>query len=170
MAKQIIGNGSNSYTFDASAKTVAFSGITLAPHQILLINNVSRETIIYNPFSSGKGFTGFSNGVLTLEYDTTSFADADVLQIFYDNSDEVEVRLADMSTDLKNLCSVIANPPWHDQRGGLIIGSGTIGTVSTITSVTTVSNISQLGGRLVQDVLTNPLIEVSYSLIRDRFS
>ncbi|HNM25509.1 MAG TPA: hypothetical protein PKL15_08775 [Saprospiraceae bacterium] len=170
MAKQLIGNGNNSYTFDASAKTVTFSGITLLPHQILLINNVSRETIIYNPFSSGKGFTAFSNGVLTLEFDTTTYDDADVLQIFYDNSDDVQVLLADMSVELKNLYSVIANPPWHDQKGGLIIGSGTIGTVTTITTVTTVSNVSQLGGRAVPDALTNPLLETGFILIRDRFS
>lgn len=170
MAKQLIGNGSNSYTFDASAGTITFSGIDLKPHQLLMINNVSRETIIYNPFVSGRGFSSFANGVLTLEFDTSTHDDADVLQVFYDNSDLVLTALQDMTLEMRNLFNVIANPPWHNQKGGIIIGQGTIDTVANVTSVAAVANLSNLGGRLVENALTYPLLEVGYDLIRQRFS
>jgi hypothetical protein len=75
-----------SYTFNKTAKTVTFSGlrqsITLA--NILLITNVTANTIIYNFADSTKGAVSFNNNILTLDYDTTSMADTDVLQIFLD--------------------------------------------------------------------------------------
>ena len=75
-----------SYSFDKTAKTITFSGlrddITLA--NILLITNVTANTIIYNFADSTKGAVSFNNNVLTLDYDTSSMANTDVLQIFLD--------------------------------------------------------------------------------------
>jgi hypothetical protein len=75
-----------SYTFNKTAKTVTFSGlrqsITLA--NILLITNVTANTIIYNFADSTSGAVSFNNNILTLDYDTTSMADTDVLKIFLD--------------------------------------------------------------------------------------
>jgi hypothetical protein len=75
-----------SYTFDKTAKTVTFSGlrqsITLA--NILLITNVTANTIIYNFADSTKGAVSFNNNILTLDYDTSAMANTDVLQIFLD--------------------------------------------------------------------------------------
>lgn len=75
-----------SYSFDKTAKTVTFSGlrddVTLA--NILLITNVTANTIIYNFADSTKGAASFNNNVLTLDYDTSSMANTDVLQIFLD--------------------------------------------------------------------------------------
>lgn len=75
-----------SYSFDKTAKTVTFSGlrddITLA--NILLITNVTANTIIYNFADSTKGAVSFNNNVLTLDYDTSAMANTDVLQIFLD--------------------------------------------------------------------------------------
>lgn len=75
------------YTFDASAKTIAFddySAIELS--KILLITNVTDGIIIYNFASAAKGGTVATN-VLTLTFDTTGMADADKLQIFYDDGE-----------------------------------------------------------------------------------
>lgn len=75
-----------SYTFNKTAKTVTFSGlrqsITLA--NILLITNVTANTIIYNFADSTKGAVSFNNNILTLDYDTSAMANTDVLQIFLD--------------------------------------------------------------------------------------
>lgn len=170
MAKQLMGNGANGYAFDASAKTVTFSGIDLEPHQILLINNVSRETIIYNPFSSGKGFSSFANGVLTLEFDTSSHDDADVLQIFYDNSDMALSKVEELGVSVNALVAQIADPPWHNKTGGIVIGSGALSTITTVSTVTTVSNITSLGSMSVTFALTDRLDAIAFQLIRDRLS
>jgi hypothetical protein len=85
--KQLLGQDTTgTYTFNPTAKTVTFSGlsqqITLA--NILLITNVTANTIIYNFASSTTGAISFVNNVLTLDYDTTSMSATDVLQIYID--------------------------------------------------------------------------------------
>jgi len=75
-----------SYSFDKTAKTITFSGlrydITLS--NILLITNVTANTIIYNFADSASGAVSFNNNILTLDYDTSAMANTDVLQIFLD--------------------------------------------------------------------------------------
>jgi len=86
--KQLLGyDTSGTYTFNAAAKTITFSGlaqpITLA--NILLITNVTANTIIYNFADPTTGAASFTNNVLTLDYDTSvSMNSSDVLQIFLD--------------------------------------------------------------------------------------
>lgn len=74
-----------SYSFDASAQQVTFSGYTsIDLENVLLITNVKENVIIYQFNVVGKGGTASTN-VLTLDYDTTAMADTDELQIFYDD-------------------------------------------------------------------------------------
>jgi len=86
--KQLLGyDTSGTYTFNASAKTITFSElaqpITLA--NILLITNVTANTIIYNFADPTTGASSFTNNVLTLDYNTSvSMNSSDVLQIFLD--------------------------------------------------------------------------------------
>lgn len=86
--KQLLGyDTSGTYTFNAAAKTITFSGlaqsITLA--NILLITNVTANTIIYNFADPTTGAASFVDNVLTLDYDTSvSMNSSDVLQIFLD--------------------------------------------------------------------------------------
>lgn len=85
--KQLLGTDTTgSYTFDPTGKTITFSGlkqaITLA--NILLITNVTQNTIIYNFADSNTGAVSFNNNVLTLDYNTTSMSASDVLQVFLD--------------------------------------------------------------------------------------
>jgi hypothetical protein len=89
--KKLLGqDASGTYAFNPTAKTVTFSGlsqqITLA--NILLITNVTANTIIYNFASSSTGAVSFANNVLTLDYDTTSMNSTDVLQIYLDLAGE----------------------------------------------------------------------------------
>ena len=74
---------SSEYTFDASAKTITFSGAFSSlelPH-IKVITNVTDNIMIYqfNEPTLGGSLTGL---VLTLDYDTTSMSDTDELQIY----------------------------------------------------------------------------------------
>jgi len=89
--KKLLGqDASGTYTFNPSAKTITFSGlsqqITLA--NILLITNVTANTIIYNFADSTNGATSFANNVLTLDHNTTSMNSTDVLQIYLDLAGE----------------------------------------------------------------------------------
>ena len=151
MSKRIVGNGNSSYAFNAAAKTVTFYGIdNLKIWQVLIIVNITRETIMYNPYVSGYGFTSFASNVLTLELDTSGYSNTDVLQIFYDNSDSQQVDISNLAIEIKDLIKVIASPAFVDAVGGLKITSGvlttltTCTTVSTVTTVTTVSNVTSL--------------------------
>lgn len=85
--KQLLGTDTTgSYAFDKTAKTVTFSGLrqSITLSNILLITNVTANTIIYNFADSTKGAVSFNNNVLTLDYDTSAMANSDVLQIFLD--------------------------------------------------------------------------------------
>jgi hypothetical protein len=89
--KKLLGqDASGTYTFNPSAKTITFSGlsqqITLA--NILLITNVTANTIIYNFADSSNGATSFANNVLTLDHNTVSMNSTDVLQIYLDLAGE----------------------------------------------------------------------------------
>lgn len=77
------------YSFDASAKTIQFNSVgTLYASNILLVVNLTRNAIIYNPFVSGKGGT-VSGNTLTLDLDVTAYDDGDLLQIHYNFPDTI---------------------------------------------------------------------------------
>jgi hypothetical protein len=86
MAKNLVRN----YTFNASAKTVAFSG-NYTLNQLLLITNTTRNIIIYNFADANLGATRSYNSAtdtttLTLTYNTApAMANADTLQIYVDD-------------------------------------------------------------------------------------
>jgi hypothetical protein len=85
--KKLLGfDVTGSYAFDASAKTITFSNLsqTITLANILLITNVTANTIIYNFASSTNGAVSFTNNVLTLDHNTTSMSNTDILQIYLD--------------------------------------------------------------------------------------
>jgi len=72
------------YAFNASARTITFTD-AVSLSRLTIITNVVDNVIIYNfadPLKGGS-VTGL---VLTLDYDTTSMADADTLQVWYEDS------------------------------------------------------------------------------------
>lgn len=76
------------YTFDKTAKTVTFTG-TKKPtviEQMLLVTNVTNNTIVYNFADPSLGGT-LSGSILTLNYNTSAMNNTDKLQIFYDSLD-----------------------------------------------------------------------------------
>ena len=85
MAKQL----ARSYTFSSSAKTVVIPG-NFTLNQLLLITNVTRNTIIFNFADPNLGATRSYDSVgdlttFTLTYNTTAaMASSDILQIYVD--------------------------------------------------------------------------------------
>lgn len=126
------------YTFNAVAKTVTstdFSSIEI----ILSILNVTTGDIIYLPNNPNKGGT-LSNGVLTLDYNTTSMSNTDKLQIIIENS----------ATDFK----------WNFSK---VIASGVDTDFGTVIKTGTGQTISQSAGNLV---VTTGTTAYSESIIR----
>lgn len=73
------------YTFSATAKQVTLTDYpSIRLDQILLITNVTRNTIIYNFADPAAGGT-LAGNVLTLGYNTTTMSDSDRLQIFIED-------------------------------------------------------------------------------------
>jgi hypothetical protein len=90
MSKQLIGVNLGSYTFDATNKQVTLSGIDpLTLDQILLITNVTTNTIIYNFADPTLGGSIAAN-VVTLTYDTISMNNTDILQVFVEYPDAAQ--------------------------------------------------------------------------------
>jgi hypothetical protein len=131
--KQLLGQDtSGTYTFDPTAKTVTFSGlsqqVTLA--NILLITNVTANTIIYNFASSTTGAVSFVNNVLTLDYDTTSMSATDVLQIYID----VESYEESLATLLRRMNKLLESNAVVDSKLRQRVTIEAIGTNNTANS------------------------------------
>tara|TARA_R110002167_G_scaffold110087_4_gene280341 strand:+ start:5895 stop:7388 length:1494 start_codon:yes stop_codon:yes gene_type:complete len=76
-----IGVDKGEYVFDASLKTITFTGVTVDTiDQVKLVNNVVNGIIIFNPIDPTK-LGGLLNNVLTLDFDTTGMSDTDDLFI-----------------------------------------------------------------------------------------
>ena len=70
------------YTFNAATKQITFNTTDVVKlEQVLVVTNVTDNTIIYNFADVAKGGS-IANNVLTLIFDTTSMSDTDSLQIF----------------------------------------------------------------------------------------
>ena len=82
--KILVGTDYGSYVFNKQNKTITLSGLsTLTINKILLILNVTRNTVIYRPITAGLGGT-IAGNVITLDYDTTAMNNADELQVWVD--------------------------------------------------------------------------------------
>jgi hypothetical protein len=131
--KKLLGQDTTgTYTFNPTAKTVTFSGlsqqVTLA--NILLITNVTANTIIYNFASSTTGAVSFVNNVLTLDYDTTSMSATDVLQIYID----VESYEESLATLLRRMNKLLESNAVVDSKLRQRVTIEAIGTNNTANS------------------------------------
>jgi hypothetical protein len=84
MAKVLIGRDLGGYTFDYQNRTITFSGFNCSLDGLLMVTDVTNNTIIYQFNDPVKG-GAIVNNTLTLHYNTNvaGFADNDNLQIFY---------------------------------------------------------------------------------------
>lgn len=88
--KQLIGHDIGTYVFDKVAKTIKFSGVTITQDQILSITNTTHGIVLYL-FNKSTLSGSFSVDTLTLDYDTSSMANTDKLQIFIDIPNVIEI-------------------------------------------------------------------------------
>jgi hypothetical protein len=141
-----------SYAFDKTAKTVTFSGLrqSITLSNILLITNVTANTIIYNFADSTKGAVSFNNNVLTLDYDTSSMANSDVLQIFLDLPSNEE-SLHDLLRRMNKLLESNATVDVYQRQRVVLDGIGNSrGTPTEVgTSVPVSGTVSMSGGNLI---------------------
>ena len=155
-----------SYAFDKTAKTVTFSGLRhdLTLSNILLITNVTANTIIYNFADSTKGAVSFNNNVLTLDFDTSSMANTDVLQIFLDLPSNEE-SLHDLLRRMNKLLESNATVDLYQRQKVVIEAVGTNrGTPTEVNATVPVSGsvTASLGGigsqtsATVPNSMTNP--------------
>ena len=87
--KKLLSHDLGTYVFNPTAKTLTFSGVTLALEQILLITNTTTNVVIYNFADPTKG-GALAGSVLTLDFDTTAMGAGDALQIYVDVPDYVD--------------------------------------------------------------------------------
>jgi hypothetical protein len=162
--KKLLGQDTTgTYTFNPTAKTVTFSGlsqqITLA--NILLITNVTANTIIYNFASSTTGAVSFVNNVLTLDYDTTSMSATDVLQIYID----VESYEESLATLLRRMNKLLESNAVVDSKLRQRVTIEAIGTNNTANSTEINASIPVSGTvtATVANVTTNNTAQVTTS-------
>lgn len=132
MNKKIV----TTYTFNAAAQTVAspeFVDIT----KIALITNITNGVVIYDGLDPDLGGT-LSNGVLTLEADTTAMSNTDILQILLHTGTELE-RIGftkaianNVDTDFFTLRQTGSGMTVNQTGGELVITSGTTARAETI--------------------------------------
>lgn len=170
--KRLLGTDvSGSYTFNPGAKTITFSGLpqTINLSNILLITNVSRNTIIYNFADTATGAVSFNNNVLTLTFDTTSHSASDVLQVFLDTESKEE-SLHDLLRRMNKLLESNAVVDLQ-QRQRLTVDAirssatatvdlaGTLPVSGTVTATANVSN--GVASQVVANSATNPYVLTS---------
>lgn len=142
------------YSFNKTAKTVTFTDYTtIRLDSLLLITNVTDNVIIYNFADPLLGGTVADN-VLTLTYDTSAMADADKLQIFYDDGDiqpsnsEQQVTLNSLVETLNELnarLQVLASMANAGQPALRVIPVGTTAVSGSVTATVASTSITNFG-------------------------
>ena len=143
----------DSYTFSPSTKQITLNEPTqIKIEQILLITNITDNTIIYNFADNSLGGT-ISSNVLTLNYNTVSMSNTDSLQIFIDTPNVDFIALNDLLADglseiVHQLQSIRNDGGMADVAGrvrcNIETGTVNVGTATTVTGVTTVSTVSNI--------------------------
>lgn len=147
MAKILIGSELGSYSFNKTAKTITFTGFVANLERVLLITDVTNNTVIYQFNDATLGGT-LSNNVLTLTYNTNtaSFANTDKLQIFYWSEEPQQTALLDLAMSIKRDLQMMRREPNMSPSG---INTNIV--AGTITSVTAVASMTSLGSNGAND-------------------
>jgi len=91
-----------SYTFTPGASGVGTVDTNIANFDIKFlvgIINITRETVIYWPSLTGRGYTNVAGDVITLEYSTAGHNSGDLLQFVYDSTADYPVFSRDTVTN-----------------------------------------------------------------------
>ena len=141
------------YVFSASANTITSTSFS-SLESILLITNVSRNTILYNFADNTLGGSLVGN-VLTLAKDCSGMSDTDLLQIFIDtpNTDfeYLNALLASGLAEIVHQLQSIRNDGGMADAAGRVrvaIESGSVGISGTVATLTNLTNIGGQNGGL----------------------
>ena len=165
----------DSYTFSPSTKQITLNEPTqIKIEKILLITNITDNTIIYNFADNSLGGT-ISSNVLTLNYNTVSMSNTDSLQIFIDTPNVDFIALNDLLAD--GLSEIVHQLQSIRNDGGMADVSGRVrcnvetGTINvgTATTVSTVANISAGGGIGLQNSIMS-MTNQGWGNIRNKIS
>jgi hypothetical protein len=164
--KKLIGiDVAGSYTFNAATRQVTISiGSDITLSNVLLITNVTANTIIYNFASSTLGQTSFSNNVITLDYDTSSMSNNDVLQIYLDLESNEET----LHTLLRRMNKLLESNAVVDSslRQRVVVEAAPTTAVTLATAPTTaVTNTTGFGTAYTINTPTNPYGQVSSNVL-----
>lgn len=138
------------YGFDPDLGTITLSK-AIGLESLLVITNVTRNTILYNFADPLKGCTVVDT-VITLDTNTIGMLNTDTLQIFIDEPNTDFKSLAqDINDGLSEMVHLIKAqrltiPDTAGRTRVNIETGGTIGGVTTVTTVGTVSNQTAIGG------------------------
>lgn len=146
----------NNYTFVPSTRQILINdNLFDSLEQLLLITDVSTNTVIYN-FADPNLGGSIDGNTITLDYNTTSLSGTDALQIFIDVDDGSRVDLvallqSGLAEIVHQLQSIRNDGGMADAAGRvrIAIESGNVGISSnqTVATVTTVSNVASIGGQ-----------------------
>ncbi len=115
MPKILVGINRGEYVFNKTAKTITFSNMgDVKLEQIRLVTNVTDNVIIYQFNKPAKGGTLTTN-VLTLDYDTSTMDDADILAIDFN---DIDLTL-DNSLGSKNVTELA--PAWGQNYSDIFL-------------------------------------------------
>jgi hypothetical protein len=158
--------------------TVTFTGPVLGLHQLLIVTNVTRNTIIYNFADPDAGEAAYSNNVLTLTANTATQSASDVLQVFVDVAEgDFPTPVADSEgrNTLARILQMLMAPLGYDkslqrQRVTGVIESGTVTTVTGVTTVTTVTGVTNIDGRNGAMLINQTNLDAWASCVRARIT
>jgi hypothetical protein len=117
------------YTFNAASKQITFNTTSvIGLSQLLIITNVSTNTIVYNFADPNAGGT-ITNNVLTLDYNTASMNNSDNLQIFLDSlltpaSDEMLQSVEDQTELLRRMVKLLEPSSRANSSGMQMVDMG----------------------------------------------
>ena len=127
--------------------------------RLVSIININSNIIIYNVANPLAGYTTVSNGVVTLDYNTSAMSSNDVLQVIYDNDDaitnnELVQAIEAMRMAIQSLNRTMGLAQVNPTTGRMLVdASGTTQPISgNINVVTSVTNLTQLGGQNANSV------------------
>lgn len=145
MAKVLIGRDLGGYTFDYQNRTITFSGFKCSLDGLLMVTDVTNNTIIYQFNDPTKGGEVTSDNRLLLDYNTNvpGFSNNDNLQIFYWSEAPQGVTLSEIDSLIaRRDLSMLRRIENDTVQGKNVVVTNT----SAIpTSVSTVTNLSYYG-------------------------
>jgi hypothetical protein len=148
MAKVLIGRDLGGYTFDKVNKTITFSGFNCSLDGLLMVTDVTNNTIIYQFNDPAKGGS-LVNNTLTLDYDTNvvAFSNNDNLQIFYWSEAPQGVTLSEIDSLITRRDLSILRRIENDTVQGKNVVVNNIPTITgTLSSVNAISFYGTGGG------------------------